>query len=97
MFFYLESFLLIFGILGFSFFARENIREFGNHGFQKLSFRGIKYIYLILSTFLSIFFVRDKTLKVLLKVIKEHLPLKLIETYYRTFLSLKPKWYVDNK
>ena len=37
--------------------------------------------------------VHDKTLKVLLKVIKNHLLLKL-ETL---FLLLKPKWYVDNK
>ena len=38
-------------------------------------------------------YVHDKTLKVLLKVIKTHLLLKL-ETL---FLLLKPKWYVDNK
>ena len=44
--------------------------------FQKLIFRGIKPIYLISSTFLSIMCVQDKTLKVLLKVIKEHLLLK---------------------
>ena len=45
--------------------------------FQKLIFRGIKSIYLISSTFLSILCVHDKTLKVLLKVIKKHLLLKL--------------------
>ena len=45
--------------------------------FQKLIFWGIKSIYLISSTFLSILCVQDKTLKVLLKVIKEHLLLKL--------------------
>ena len=45
--------------------------------FQKLIFLGIKSIYLISSTFLSILCVQDKTLKVLLKVIKEHLLLKL--------------------
>ena len=45
--------------------------------FQKLIFLGIKFIYLISSTFLSILCVDDKTLKVLLKVIKKHLLLKL--------------------
>ena len=53
----------------------------------------IKSIYLIWSTFVSILCVHDKTLKVLLKVIKEHLLLKLeidFSYYY------KPKLYVDN-
>ena len=45
--------------------------------FPKLSFRGIKSIHLISSTFPSILYVQDKTLKVLLKVIMEHLLLKL--------------------
>ena len=45
--------------------------------FQKLSFWGIKSNNLISSTLLSILCVQDKTLKVLLKVIKEHLLLKL--------------------
>ena len=62
---------------------------------KKLIFRGIKSIYVILSIFVSILCVHDKTPKVLLKVIKEHLLLKLIETYYWLFLLLKPKWYVD--
>ena len=44
--------------------------------FHKLIFRGIKFIYLILSTFLGILCVRDKTLKALLKVPKENLLLK---------------------
>ena len=67
MLFYLESFLLIIGISGFSFFAIENIRKPGTkENVQK-----------ILSTFLSILCVHDKTFKVLLKVIKEHLLLKL--------------------
>ena len=45
--------------------------------FQKLNFQGIKSIYLISSTFLSILCVQDKTRTVLIKVIKEHLLLKL--------------------
>ena len=45
--------------------------------FQKLIFQGIKSIYLISSTFQSILCVEDKTLKVLLKVVKELLLLKL--------------------
>ena len=45
--------------------------------FQKLIFWGIKASYMISSTLLSILCVQDKTLKVLLKVIKEHLLLKL--------------------
>ena len=45
--------------------------------FQKLIFCGIKSNCLISSTLLSILCVQDKTLKVLLKVIKEHLLLKL--------------------
>ena len=45
--------------------------------FQKLIFWGIKASYLILSTLLGILCVQDKTLKVLLKVVKEHLLLKL--------------------
>ena len=50
--------------------------------FQKLIIRGIKSIYLISSIFLSILCFHDKTLKVLLKVTKEHLLLKLIENQY---------------
>ena len=53
----------------------ENLETTEN--FQKLIFQGIKSIYLISSTFLSILCVHDKTLKVLLKVIKKHLLLKL--------------------
>ena len=45
--------------------------------FQKLIFQGVKSIYLISSIFLSIFCVHDKTLKVLLIVIKKHLLLSL--------------------
>ena len=44
--------------------------------YQKLIFRDIKASYLILST-LGILCVQDRTLKVLLKVVKEHLLLKL--------------------
>ena len=49
------------------------------------SLNGIKASFLISSTFVSILCVQDKTLKVLLKVIKD------------LFLLLRPKWYVDNK
>ena len=45
--------------------------------FQKLIFRGIKASYVILSTLLDILCVQDKNLKMLLKVVKEHLLLKL--------------------
>ena len=58
-----------------------------------LIFRGSETIYLIWSTFLSILCDQDTTLKVLLKVIKENLPLKLEVA----FLLLKPKLYLDNK
>ena len=42
-----------------------------------LIFLGFKSIYLISSTFLNILCVQDKTFIVLLKVVKEHLPLNL--------------------
>ena len=50
--------------------------------FDKLIFRGIKTIYLIWNTFLSILCDQDLTLKVLLKVIKENLPLKLESSFF---------------
>ena len=43
---------------------------------QKLIFRGIKASYPILSTLLGILCIQDKTLKVLHKLVKEHLLLK---------------------
>ena len=52
-----------------------------------LIFRGIKTIYLIWST------LKDTTLEVLLKVIKENLRLNL----EAAFLLLKPKLFLDNK
>ena len=58
-----------------------------------LIFRDSETIYLIWSTFLSILCDQDTTLKVLLKVIKENLPLKLEVA----FLSLKLKLYLENK
>ena len=74
----LESFLLISGVSGFSFFAIEHIRNpETKENFRKFIFRGIKASYLILSTLLGILCVQDKTLKVLLKVVKENLLLKL--------------------
>ena len=72
MFFYFESFLLIRGISGISFFTIENPESTENY--QKLIFRGIKTIYLISGAFLSILCGQDTTLKALLKVIKENLP-----------------------
>ena len=45
--------------------------------FHKLIFRGVKTIYLIWSTFLSILCDQDLTFKVLFKVTEENLPLKL--------------------
>ena len=45
--------------------------------FHKLIFSGMKTIYLIWTTFLSILCDQDLTFKELLKVIKENLPFKL--------------------
>ena len=92
--FYLESFLLISCISGFSFLSEsifENPETTEN--FYKLIFRDIKTIYLTWSTFLSILCDQDWTVKVLLKVIKENLRFKLEDS----FLLLKPKLYLDNK
>ena len=61
--------------------------------FYELIFRGMKTIYLIWSTFLSILCDQDLTFKVLLKVFKENLPFKL----EGSFLLLKAKLYLDNK
>ena len=66
-----------------SFFAIEHIENpETTKNFYKLIFRGIKTIYLIWSTFLSILCDQDLTLKVLLKVIKENLPLKLENSFF---------------
>ena len=79
--FEIESFLVFSGISGFSYSAVEHIGKLGNHeNFHKLIFRGIKTIYLI--TFLSILCVEDTTLKVLLKVINENLPLMLEGNFF---------------
>ena len=48
----------------------------------KLIFWGIKTSYLIWITFLSILCDQDLTLKVLLEVIKENLPLKLESSFF---------------
>ena len=62
---YLEGSLFISGI-------------FGNHGnFHKLISWGTKTIYLILRTFLGILCVQGTILKLMLKVINEHLLLLL--------------------
>ena len=69
---------MISGISGFSFFTTEHIRKPGNNGkFLSADFSSIKAIYLISSTFLGIFCIQDRTLKVLLKVINEYLLLFL--------------------
>ena len=81
-FFYLESFLLISDISGFRFLPYSIVPE-TTENFHKLFFGGIKTIYLISNTFLSIVCDRDTTLKVLLKVIKEHLLLKLESDFSR--------------
>ena len=47
-----------------------------------LIFQGIKTIYLIWSTFLSILCDQDLTLKVLVKVIKKNLHLKLEGSFF---------------
>ena len=76
--FYLESILLISSISGFSFFAIEHIRKPGIHG--KISpevFQGTKTAYVISSTFLGFFCVKCTSLKVLLKVINDHLLLNI--------------------
>ena len=57
----------------------ENPETTGN--FHKLIFRGIKTIYLILSTFPGILCVQDTNLKVLLKVINEHLLLFFVSGF----------------
>ena len=77
--FLFRKLLLVSGVSAFPFFAIEHIRKPNEttESFQKLIFRGVKSNYLNSSTFLSILCVEDKTLKVLLKVIKEHLLLKL--------------------
>ena len=75
---------MISGISGFSIFVIENIKKTpettGN--FYKLIFRGIKTIYLIWSTFISILCDQDLTLKMLLKVIKLNLPFKLEGSFF---------------
>ena len=61
-----------------SIFDNPEITEY----FYKLIFQGIKAIYLIWSTSLSILCDQDLTLKVLLKVIKENLSLKLESSFF---------------
>ena len=56
-------------------------------------FQETKTIYLISSTFLDIWCLQDTSLKVLLKVINDHLLLNPKVA----FLVLKPKWYLDSK
>ena len=61
--------------------------------FCRIIFQGIKTIYLIWSTFLSILCGQDLTFKVLLKVIKDNLPFKLESSFF----VIKVKLYLDNK
>ena len=86
---------MISGISGFLFFAIEHIRKPGNHGKKNymLIFRGIKTIYLIWSTFLTILCDQDLTLKVLVKVIKKNLHLKL----EGSFFVITARLYLDTK
>ena len=83
MLFDLESFLLVSGISGFSFLAIEHIQKPETpKNFYKLIFWGMKTIYLIWSTCLSILCDQDRTLKVLPKVIKEDLPLMFESSFF---------------
>ena len=52
-----------------------------SENFHKFIFRGIKIIYLILSTFPSNLCVQDRILKVILKDINENLPLRLESSF----------------
>ena len=82
----LERFLTIPGVSGYSFFTIVHIRKDGNHEkkFDKLIFRGTKTIHLISGPFLGILCVQDTNLKVLLKVINEHL-LLLLESGFSSY------------
>ena len=62
--------------------------------FDKLIFRGIKFIYLNWSTFLGILGVQGITLKVLLKVLSMSIYCDCLKV---AFLVIKPKRYVDTK
>ena len=76
--FYLESFLLISGISGFSFFVIEHIRKPGNHGkFSEAHFSRYEDYLSDFKRFSNHFVCSGKTIKVLLKIIKENLPLRL--------------------
>ena len=80
--------------LGFRFLSLEHIQKPGMHGkFHKLIFRVIKTIHPISRAFLSILCVQDTTLKVLLKLVKENLPLKLESG----FLVMKAKMMLRYK
>ena len=85
-FFALESFQLVSSISRFLLFPIEHIRKPRNHRkFLSAHFSTIfciKTIYLIWNTFQSILCHQDLTLKVLLKVIKENLPLKLEGSFF---------------
>ena len=63
--------------------------------FYMLIFRGMKTIYLIWSTFLSILSDQDLTFKVLLKIIKENLPFKLEGSFFVIIVKVLLKWQSD--
>ena len=75
----LKRFLLISSISRLSFFVIEHFENTEN--FHKFIFRGIKIIYLILSTFPSNLCVQDTILKVLLKIINKNLPMRLESSF----------------
>ena len=63
--------------------------------FHKLIPWGIKGIYLISSTFLSIVCDQDTTRKVLLKVINDNLPWKLENIFFVVNAKMVLKWKID--
>ena len=64
--------------------------------FDKLIFRGIETIYLISSNFVGILCVQGTTLKVLFKVINEHL-LPLLESGFSGFKAkMVPRYQIGS-
>ena len=91
--FYLESFLLISGVSGFSFFAIEHIRKPGNHGkFSEAHFSRYED-YLISRGFLTILCVQEKLSKCCSRSSKRtyHWGLKV------AFLVIKTKMVLNYK
>ena len=95
MFFYLESFLLISGISGFSFFATEHIRKPGNYGKFSAHFFSRYYVYLSDFEHFPKHFVCSRQNSQ--GVAQSYQGTLTIEAWNWLFLVSKPKWYVDNK